>query len=88
MEWEDFQRIAKRKFEREQGRSDVREDMSEDMSETEKGDPLMDLGESPKRTYQHNASNLEVWSDDKKEKKLYIILIRYQFCLLGMCIVY
>ena len=75
MEWEDFQRTAKRKFEREQGRIDVRDDMSEDMSECEKGD-IVDLGESPKRTYQHTASNLEVWSDDKKEKKLYIILIR------------
>ncbi|PWA63428.1 sucrose-phosphate synthase 2 [Artemisia annua] len=74
LEWEDFQRIAKRKFEREQGRIDVRDDMSEDMSECEKGD-IVDFGESPKRTYQHTASNLEVWSDDKKEKKLYIILI-------------
>ncbi|XP_071705969.1 probable sucrose-phosphate synthase 2 [Rutidosis leptorrhynchoides] len=74
LEWEDFQRIAKRKFEREQGRSDVREDMSEDLSESEKAD-IGDLGESPKRTYQQNASTLEVWSDDKKEKKLYIVLI-------------
>ncbi|KAI3798149.1 hypothetical protein L1987_33418 [Smallanthus sonchifolius] len=74
LEWEDFQRVAKRKFEREQGRIDVREDMSEDMSESEKGD-IGDLGESPNKTYQHTASNLEGWSDDKKEKKLYIVLI-------------
>ncbi|CAI9271359.1 unnamed protein product [Lactuca saligna] len=79
LEWEDYQRIQKRKFEREQGRSDVREDMSEDLSEAEKGDilgePATVSGESPKKTYQHNASTVEVWSDDKKEKKLYIILI-------------
>nr|XP_043632854.1 probable sucrose-phosphate synthase 2 [Erigeron canadensis] len=68
LEWEDFQRIAKRKFEREQGRVDVREDMSEDMSESEKGDLIGDLGESPKKTYQHNVSGVE-------EKKFYIILV-------------
>ncbi|KAI3518521.1 hypothetical protein L1887_07326 [Cichorium endivia] len=80
LEWEDYQRIAKRKIEREQGRSDVREDMSEDLSEAEKGDilgePVTVSGhESPKKTYQHIPSSVEVWSDDKKEKKLYIILI-------------
>ncbi|KAI7726749.1 hypothetical protein M8C21_026654 [Ambrosia artemisiifolia] len=74
LEWEDYQRVAKRKFEREQGRIDVREDMSEDMSESDKGD-IGDIGESPNKTYQHNASNLEPWSDDRKEKKLYIVLI-------------
>lgn len=79
LEWEDYQRIAKRKIEREQGRSDVREDMSEDLSEAEKGDilgePVTVSGESPKKTFQHIPSSVEVWSDDKKEKKLYIILI-------------
>ncbi|KVI08252.1 Sucrose-phosphate synthase [Cynara cardunculus var. scolymus] len=83
LEWEDLQRIAKRRLEREQGRSDVREDMSEDLSEGEKVDILGDL-ESPPKTYQHTAS--DIWAEDKKEKKLYIILIRYHFNLLGMFI--
>ncbi|KAJ9541601.1 hypothetical protein OSB04_028107 [Centaurea solstitialis] len=72
LEWEDLQRIAKRRLEREQGRSDVREDMSEDLSEGEKVDILGDL-ESPPKTYQHTT--LDLWAEDKKEKKLYIVLI-------------
>lgn len=76
MEWEDFQRLAARKLEREQGRKDVTEDMSEDLSEGEKGDVLGEL-QSPRVKFQRNVSNLEVWSDNNKEKKLYIVLIRY-----------
>lgn len=77
LEWEDFQRLATRKWEREQGRRDVTEDMSEDLSEGEKGDTLGEALtiDSPRKKFQRNFSNLEVWSDDKKEKKLYIILI-------------
>ena len=55
------------------------EDMSEDLSEGEKGDVLGDTPtvESPRtRKFQRNSSNLEVW-DNNKEKKLYIVLIRY-----------
>ncbi|KAM7485846.1 hypothetical protein LguiA_001855 [Lonicera macranthoides] len=77
LEWEDFHRLANRKWEREQGRRDVTEDMSEDLSEGEKGDVLGDTAtvESPRtRKFQRNFSNLEVW-DNNKEKKLYIVLI-------------
>lgn len=71
--------MANRRWERELGRRDVTEDMSEDLSEGEKGDGVGEIQtpETPRRKFQRNFSNLEVWSDDKKEKKLYIVLIRY-----------
>ncbi|XVF65271.1 hypothetical protein PTKIN_Ptkin09bG0234100 [Pterospermum kingtungense] len=77
LEWEELQRLAKRRWEREQVRRDATEDLSEDLSEGEKGDALGELtqAETPRKTFQRNSSNLEVWSDDKKEKKLYIVLI-------------
>ncbi|XP_059632141.1 probable sucrose-phosphate synthase 2 [Cornus florida] len=77
LEWEDFQRLAHRRWEREQGRKDVTEDMSEDLSEGERGDVLGEaiIIDSPRKKFQRNFSNLEVWSDNNKEKKLYIILI-------------
>lgn len=79
MEWEELQRLANRRLEREQGRRDVTEDMSEDLSEGEKGDGVGEIQtpDTPRKKFQRNFSNLEVWSDDKKEKKLYIVLIRY-----------
>ncbi|KAK4404029.1 putative sucrose-phosphate synthase 2 [Sesamum angolense] len=77
LEWEDLQRLANRRWEREQGRKDVTEDMSEDLSEGEKGDVLAEAVslDSPRKKFQRNSSNLEVWSDSNTEKKLYIILI-------------
>ncbi|GLT61021.1 hypothetical protein SLA2020_337570 [Shorea laevis] len=77
LESEENQRLAKRRWEREQGRRDATEDMSEDLSEGEKGDILAEMVqcESPNRRLQRNFSSLEVWSDDKKEKKLYIVLM-------------
>ncbi|RZC16196.1 putative sucrose-phosphate synthase 3 isoform C [Glycine soja] len=52
--------------------------MSEDLSEGEKGDSVVEMVQSdtPKKKFQHQTSNLEVWSDDKKEKKLYVVLLR------------
>lgn len=78
LEWEDVQRLAHRRWEREQGRKDVTEDMSEDLSEGEKGDVLGEAVtlDSPRKKFQRNFSNLEVWSDTNNEKKLYIVLIR------------
>ncbi|XP_022722621.1 probable sucrose-phosphate synthase 3 [Durio zibethinus] len=77
LEWEELQRMAKRRWEREQVRRDEAEDLSEDLSEGEKGDALGEMmqPETPRKTFQRNFSNLEVWSDDKMEKKLYIVLI-------------
>ncbi|MCE0480617.1 sporulation-specific protein 2 [Datura stramonium] len=76
LEWEDLHRLANRRLEREQGRKDVTEDMSEDLSEGEKGDVLGEtpaLDVSPRKKFQRNFSNLEVWSDSNKEKEAYII---------------
>lgn len=77
LEWEDSHRLANRRWEREQGRKDVTEDMSEDLSEGEKGDTLGEgiSLDSPRKKFQRNFSNLEVWSDNNKEKKLYVVLI-------------
>lgn len=62
-------------------RKDATEDLAEDLSEGEKVDTVSELihAETPRIDFHRNASGLEVWSDDKKEKKLYIILIRYHF---------
>lgn len=77
LEWEDFHRMADRRLEREQGRRDATEDMSEDLSEGEKCDTVGELvqSETPKKKFQRNLSDLQVWSDDNKSKKLYIVLI-------------
>ncbi|GKV50724.1 hypothetical protein SLEP1_g57423 [Rubroshorea leprosula] len=77
LESEENQRLAKRRREREQGLRDVTEDMSEDSSEGEKGDITGEMVpcETPRQRSQRNFSILEVWSDDKKDKKLYIVLI-------------
>jgi len=78
LEWEETQRVANRRWEREQGRREATEDMSEDLSEGEKGDGIGEMvqSETPKKNFQRQISNLEVWSDDKKEKRLYVVLLR------------
>ncbi|KAI0530736.1 hypothetical protein KFK09_000284 [Dendrobium nobile] len=77
IEWEDLQRLTKRRWEREQGRREATEEMSEELSEGEKGDTV---GESlhydtPKKKLQSNVSDLQIWSEESKEKKLYLVLI-------------
>ncbi|KAM7253097.1 hypothetical protein ACFE04_008820 [Oxalis oulophora] len=77
LECEENHRLANRRWEREQGLRDATEDMSEDLSEGERGDSLGEMvhNEASQKKFQRNFSNLEVWSDDKKEKKIYIVLI-------------
>jgi sucrose-phosphate synthase len=79
LEKEEVQRVANRRWEREQVRRDATEDMSEDLSEGEKVDNVVEMVQcdTPRKRFQRQISNLEVWSDDKNEKKLYIVLIRY-----------
>lgn len=83
IEWDDFQRATRRKWEREQGRKDATDDMSEDLSEgeKEKSELIAEMGQSetPMKRFQRNISNLQVWNDDDKDKKLYMVLIRYLF---------
>ncbi|CAL5202066.1 unnamed protein product [Lathyrus oleraceus] len=77
LEWEDSQRLAHRRWEREQGRREATEDLSEDLSEGERGDNVGEMVqcETPRKQFHRQISNLEIWSDDKNEKKLYIVLI-------------
>ncbi|KAG7013418.1 putative sucrose-phosphate synthase 2 [Cucurbita argyrosperma subsp. argyrosperma] len=77
LEWEELQRFTNRRLEREQGRMDITEDISEDLSEGEKGDAVGETpqSETSKATFQRTVSNLEVWPEEKMERKLYIILI-------------
>ncbi|CAI8586785.1 unnamed protein product [Vicia faba] len=77
VEGEEIQRLAYRRWEIEQGRRDATEDLSEELSEGEKGDGVGEIIqiESSQKKIQRIHSTLELWSDDKKEKKLYIILL-------------
>ncbi|CAH9129523.1 unnamed protein product [Cuscuta epithymum] len=76
LELEDIQRLANRRWEREQGHKDVKEDdMSEDLSEGDVcGGETITL-DSPGKKIQRNLSTLEALSDSNKEKKLYIVLV-------------
>lgn len=73
-----MQRISARRKEQEQVRREATEDLAEDLDEGEKADTLGELApvETAKKKFQRNFSDLTVWSDDNKEKKLYIVLIR------------
>ncbi|AQK98683.1 sucrose-phosphate synthase [Zea mays] len=77
LELEGIQRISARRKEQEQVRREATEDLAEDLSEGEKGDTIGELApvETTKKKFQRNFSDLTVWSDDNKEKKLYIVLI-------------
>ena len=76
LELEGLQRISARRKEQEQVRREATEDLAEDLSEA--ADTLGELVpvEMAKKKFQRNFSDLTVWSDDNKEKKLYIVLIR------------
>lgn len=74
--WEDAQRLAKRRIEREQGRDDAANDLSE-LSEGEKEKGDANISDSSKYITRIN-SDLQMWNDeDKSNKNLYIVLIRY-----------
>ncbi|KAF0916521.1 hypothetical protein E2562_007599 [Oryza meyeriana var. granulata] len=78
LELEGIQRISARRKEQEQVRRETTEDLAEDLSEGEKGDTVGELAQhdTPKKKFQRNFSDLTVsWSDENKEKKLYIVLI-------------
>lgn len=52
--------------------------MSEELSEGEKGDTVGESvhNETPRKKFQSNVPDLQIWSEENKEKKLYIVLIR------------
>ncbi|XP_047056346.1 probable sucrose-phosphate synthase 1 [Lolium rigidum] len=76
LELEGIQRMSARQKEQEQVRLEATEDLAEDL-DSEKGDTVGELAplETPKKKFQRNFSDLTVWSDENKEKKLYIVLI-------------
>lgn len=71
--WDDAQRLAKRRLEREQGRNDAADDLSE-LSEGEKEKGEANLSESVRDIARIN-SDMKLWSDDEKPRQLYIVLI-------------
>ncbi|EEF40554.1 probable sucrose-phosphate synthase 4 [Ricinus communis] len=73
IEWDDAQRLAKRRLEREQGRNDAAEDLSE-LSEGEKEKGDANISEAVKDISRIN-SDMQIWSDDEKPRRLYIVLI-------------
>lgn len=84
IEGEEAQGISKRRLERERARRDATADMSEDLSEGEKGDIINDLsahGDSTKGRMLRISSldAIEAWASQYKDKKLYIVLIRYGY---------
>ncbi|KAK9095800.1 hypothetical protein Sjap_021297 [Stephania japonica] len=79
--WEDAQKLAKRRIEREQGRKDASEDLSE-LSEGEKDQSNHSHSCSNITAEPHNKdfsrinSDVQLWSDiDNNSKRLYIVLI-------------
>lgn len=74
--WDDAQRLAKRRLEREQGRSEAADDLSElSEGEKEKGDGSHSPEPAKDKIARIN-SDLQAWSDDEKPRQLfYIVLI-------------
>ncbi|CAI0556057.1 unnamed protein product [Linum tenue] len=71
--WDDAQRLARRRAEREQGRNDAADDLSE-LSEGEKEPGDATPSESAKHISRIN-SDMQMWSDEEKPRRLYIVLI-------------
>ncbi|KAJ9167224.1 hypothetical protein P3X46_021890 [Hevea brasiliensis] len=71
--WDDAQRLARRRLEREQGRNDAADDLSElSEGEKEKGDSNPS---EPVRDFTRINSEMQIWSDEEKPRRLYIVLI-------------
>ncbi|XP_054789508.1 sucrose-phosphate synthase 4-like [Prosopis cineraria] len=71
--WDDAQKLAKRRIEREQGRNDAADDLSE-LSEGEKEKDVNNASES-RKDIPRISSEMQLWSDDNKSRNLYIVLI-------------
>ncbi|KAJ7297225.1 hypothetical protein O6H91_21G000300 [Diphasiastrum complanatum] len=78
-EWDDAQRVAYRSSELERGRKEAAEDMSEDFSEGEKTDPGSEVVScadgGAEIQIARKFSEQELWSDQPKNKSLYIVMI-------------
>lgn len=82
--WDDAQRLAKRRMEREKGRNDAHDDLSElSEGEKEKGE-VMNQMETTSTTLTANLgrinSEMNMWSDEtSSSKQHYIVLIRFDY---------
>lgn len=83
IEGEEASRLAKQRLEREKARRYAAADMSEDLSEGEKGENINESSsthdESTRGRMPRIGSTdaIEAWASQHKDKKLYIVLIRY-----------
>lgn len=79
-EEKEAQRLAKRRLERERGRREATADMSEEFSEGEKVDLLSDVsthGTKSRLPRINSAESMEIWANQQKGNKLYLVLIRF-----------
>ncbi|RID73747.1 hypothetical protein BRARA_B00877 [Brassica rapa] len=77
-EEKEAQRLAKRRLERERGRREITDDMSEEFSEGEKGDIVSDVsthGIKSRLARINSAESMEIWANQQKGNKLYLVLI-------------
>ncbi|CDY35815.1 BnaC09g37470D [Brassica napus] len=77
-EEKEAQRLAKRRLERERGRREATADMSEEFSEGEKVDLLSDVsthGTKSRLPRINSAESMEIWANQQKGNKLYLVLI-------------
>lgn len=81
IEWDDAQRLARRRLEREQGRNDAADDLSE-LSEGEKEKGDTNLSE-PVKNFSRINSDMQIWSDEEKPRRLYIVLIRFFYMFIS-----
>ncbi|KAK7322359.1 hypothetical protein VNO77_25738 [Canavalia gladiata] len=69
--WDDTQKLARRRLDRERGRNDAANDLSElSEGEKEKGDANANTNNIPTIT-----SQTQLWSEDNNSRNLYIVLI-------------
>lgn len=84
--WDDAQRLAKRRMEREKGRNDAHDDLSElSEGEKEKGDVINQIETTTSTTTFTGKlgrvnSEMQIWSDEtSSSKQHYIVLIRFNY---------
>jgi sucrose-phosphate synthase len=80
IEGEEASRLSKKRLEREKARRDAAADLSEDLSEGEKGENINGSSVHDESTRERmprigSTDAIEVWANQHKDKKLYIVLI-------------
>lgn len=84
--WDDAQRLARKRLDREEGRNDAANDLSElSEGEKEKGDANNNgLEPHVKEDISRICSEMQLWSEDDNSRNLYIVLIRYSEIIVAM----